>query len=199
MNGMITHEGHLGGFIYEGDIATDYPFMYEFLVKDLKISSVLDVGCGRGFALKRFQDLGCKVLGIDGSPTAIQSSIIPERTRQIDFTVSQVLPEKKYDLVFSVEFVEHVEEQYMKNYLPCFDSGKYIVMTFAGPNQPGHHHVNCQPIDYWINTFQQRGFTYDEEYTNILKEKAKTDRMHFCPQFDGNHFEHRGLFFRKMS
>jgi SAM-dependent methyltransferase len=198
MNGMVTNEGHLGGFMYEGDPATDYPCLYEFVVKDLSITSVLDVGCGRGFALKRFQDLGCKVLGIDGSPTAVQQSVISDRVKQIDFIQSQVLPEKKYDLVFSVEFVEHVEEQYMKNYLPCFDSGKYIIMTFAGPNQPGHHHVNCQPKQYWVDTFERRGFIFDEEYTNTLKEKAKLDRMQFCPTFDGNHFEHRGLFFRRQ-
>lgn len=194
---MVTYEGHLGGFMYEGDPATDYPHLYEYVVRDLNIASVLDVGCGRGFALKRFQDLGCKVLGIDGSPTAIKESVIPDRVRQIDFVQSLVQPEKKYDLIFSVEFVEHVEEQYMKNYLPCFDSGKYIIMTFAGPNQPGHHHVNCQPKEYWVKTFEDRGFKFDEKYTNVLKEKAKLDRMKFCPTFDGNHFEHRGLFFRK--
>jgi len=198
MNGMITNEGHLGGFIYEGDAATDFPTLYEFVVKDLSISSVLDVGCGRGFALKKFQDLGCKVLGIDGSPTAIEHSIIPDRVRQIDFYKSQVLPEKKYDLIFSVEFVEHVEERYMDNYLPCFDSGKFIIMTFAGPGQNGHHHVNCQPKEYWVNIFEKRGFKFDSVYTDLLKEKAKLDRMKLCPTFDGNHYEHRGLFFRKQ-
>ena len=196
-NLTMIDEGHLGGFIMEGDPATDFPNMYKYVVKDLQIKSVLDVGCGRGYALKRFQELGCHVLGIDGSPSAIENSVIPERVRQVDFTQNKVIPEKKYDLVFSVEFVEHVDEYYMENYLPCFNAGKYIIMTFAGPGQSGHHHVNCQPQEYWIHAMEKRGFTFDKDYTAKLKAEAKKDRQLLCPAFDGNHFEHRGLFFKK--
>ena len=195
--GMVVNEGHLGGFIYEGDVATTFKQMWEFLVDDLKIKSVLEVGCGRGFALKEFQNLGCHTLGIDGSPTAIQNSLTPDRVRQYDFNYQKIVPSRKYDLIYSVEFVEHVEEKFMENFLTCFDSGKFIVMTYAAPGQGGHHHVNCQPKEYWIDIMENRGFTYDDKYTNILKEKAKLDRMVNCPTFDGNHFEHRGLFFKK--
>lgn len=194
---MVINEGHLGGYIYEGDVATTFPTLWDFLIEDLNVKSILDVGCGRGFTLKHFYDRGCKVMGIDGSPSAIESNLVKERVRQYDFTRQKIEPQNNFDLVYSVEFVEHVEEQYMENFLSCFDKGKNVVITFAGPDQGGHNHVNCQPKEYWIEKIEKRGFTYDDEYTKILKEKAKHDRMTYCPTFDGNHFEHRGLFFKR--
>jgi cyclopropane fatty-acyl-phospholipid synthase-like methyltransferase len=194
---MVTSEGHLGGYLFDGDVATTYPNMHSFLVNDLQIKTVLEIGCGRGFTLKNFQELGCKVLGIDGSPSAIEKNIVPNRVKKIDFTKFKVIPEKQYDLVYSVEFVEHVEDFYKENFLSCFDSGKYILMTFADVGQGGHHHVNCKPATYWIETIEARGFTFDQNYTDLLKTYAKKDRLTFCPSFDGNHFEHRGLFFKR--
>lgn len=194
---VVTNEGHLGGYLYGGDPATTFTEMWHFLVKDLNIKRVLEIGCGRGFALKEFQKLGCHVLGIDGSPSAIKDNLVPGSVKEIDFTKTKVEPQKKYDLVYSVEFVEHVEDCYKENFLTCFDAGNYIVMTFADVDQGGHHHVNCRPASYWIETIEKRGFKFDLEYTNNLKEKAKKDRLTYCSGFDGNHFEHRGLFFKR--
>jgi cyclopropane fatty-acyl-phospholipid synthase-like methyltransferase len=193
----VLNEGHLGGYLYNGDPATTFPSMWKTLVKDLNIKSVLEIGCGRGFALKEFQKLNCHILGLDGSPSAIRDNLVPDRVKEIDFTRTKVQPQREYDLVYSVEFVEHVEECYKENFLTCFDAGKYILMTFADVGQGGHHHVNCQPASYWIETIEKRGFKFDQKYTNTLKEQAKLDRMQFCPDFDGNHFEHRGLFFKR--
>jgi SAM-dependent methyltransferase len=193
----VTNEGHLGGYLYNGDPATTFPVMWDTLITDLNIKSILEIGCGRGFALKEFQKLGCHVLGIDGSPSAVRDNLVPDRVKEIDFTKTKVEPQRQYDLVYSVEFVEHVEDRYKENFLTCFDAGNYIVMTFADIGQGGHHHVNCKPATYWIETIEARGFTFDQNYTDLLKTYAKKDRLTFCPSFDGNHFEHRGLFFKR--
>lgn len=194
---QLADEAHLGGYGYNGDPATTYPNMWKFLTKDKKIKSIIELGCARGQVLKIFNDLGCKVLGIEGCTKAIKENLLPNRVRQYDFTKVKVIPQKNYDLGIAIEFVEHVEDYYKENYLSCFDACRYVAITFAKPGQGGHHHVNCQPEEYWIDIFEKRGFTYDYEYTNILKDKAMTDRFEYCPTFDGNHFEHRGLFFRK--
>jgi len=194
---MPVVEPYLGGSMYEGDPATAFPTLWEFLVKDKNIKTVLDVGCGRGHALKIFQDLGCKVTGIEGDIEAVNTALVPGRIKCYDFTYQKVVPQKDFDLVISVEFVEHVEEKFKENFLTCFDKGKFIAMTFAGPGQGGHHHVNCQPAEYWIKEIEKRGFIYNDQYTKILKDKAISDRFNFCPTFDGNHFEHRGLFFER--
>lgn len=190
-------ESHLGGWHYNGDPATTFPHMWKFLINDKKIKSVIEIGCGRGITLKIFKDLNCKILGIEGCTKAIKENLFPNNVKQFDFTKHQVIPQKKYDLGVAIEFVEHVEDCYKENYLTCFDVCKYIAMTFAAPGQGGRHHVNCQPQEYWIEVIEKRGFRFNKDYTMLLREKALPDRFEFCPTFDGNHFEHRGLFFEK--
>ena len=51
-------EGHLGGCAIEGDVATHYPIMWSYLIDFFKIKSVIDVGCGFGYSLDFFQNLG---------------------------------------------------------------------------------------------------------------------------------------------
>ena len=43
-------------------------------------------------------------------------------------------------------------------------------MTFAWPDQPGHHHVNCQGPDYWLNKLSSVGFDYMPEVTDRSKK-----------------------------
>ena len=57
---------------------TYYPIMWERIVKDYNVKTVLDIGCGRGFSSKYFQSLGCDILGVDGSTQAGEMSLIPE-------------------------------------------------------------------------------------------------------------------------
>ena len=73
-------------------------------------------------------------------------------------------------------------------FLSSFAFCKYVAMTHAVPGQGGHHHVNCQPREYWIEHMARFGFEFDEEITNELKELAD----------EGTHYKSTGLFFRKI-
>lgn len=139
---MIT-DGHLGGYIREGDPDTYYPAMWGWLVSEFEIESVLDVGCGDGIAMNVFRELGCEVAGIDGMPQDDPAIIMH------DYTSGPYVPEKMYDLIWCCEFVEHVEEKYIANFLATFSMGRIIAMTSAQPGQAGWHHVNCQTPEYW--------------------------------------------------
>jgi hypothetical protein len=77
------------------------------------------------------------------------------------------------DIVWSCEFVEHVEEKYVDNFLAVFGRAtKAVLMTHATPGQAGHHHVNCQPADYWIERMQARGFFLEETLTEMSRSLA---------------------------
>ena len=54
-------------------------------------------------------------------------------------------------------------------------------MTHALPGQPGHHHVNCQPIEYWVAVMQAFGFETDELHTNAIR-KASTMKERYIRQ-----------------
>ena len=45
-------------------------------------------------------------------------------------------------------------------------------MTYAEPGQPGYHHVNCQPQQYWVNKVEALGYKFNAEYSESLREIA---------------------------
>jgi len=176
-----------------------YPLMWAHLVRKHGIRSVLDVGCGKGDSALNFKSLGCDIKSIDGSQEAQTTNLLGEDFVLADYSVGPSPIQTEFDLVWSCEFVEHVEERFMKNYLQDFRRGLFLAMTFAGPRQPGHHHVNCRPEEYWIRMMYSQGFDYLPEETAELREYAKKDMEKNDSESDKRffyHFMHRGLFFK---
>jgi SAM-dependent methyltransferase len=187
-HGMMT-AGHLGGYVVGGDNATYYPGLWDWLVDTWEVRSVIDVGCGEGHALSYFRDKGCKVLGIDGIPQDDPDIITWDYTNGPGNIITGVLG--MYDLAWSCEFVEHVEERYVPNFLATFACAKYVLMTHGQPGQPGWHHVNNQPSDYWRGAMAAIGYEYDEVLTAQSRGFAS---MNTDPY---NHFRRAGLAFRR--
>jgi len=141
---MNISEESLGGYVKAshafpyGDYNTRCPGLWQWAHDALHISSVLDVGCGEGHSAAYFKEIGCEVLGIDGSIEAKKNSRIHGSHIVHDFDDGPFIPEKKYDLIWSCEFVEHVDEDKVDNIMKTFGfSKKYIMMTFAAPGQIG--------------------------------------------------------------
>tara|TARA_R110002051_G_scaffold325745_2_gene430764 strand:- start:3930 stop:4619 length:690 start_codon:yes stop_codon:yes gene_type:complete len=203
-------ENHLGGCGIEGDTATHYPIMWSHLVSKFKIKSVLDVGCGFGYSLKFFEDLGCEVLGVEGSDKVIELTPLKDKILHVDYTASEFVPEKTYDLCWSCEFVEHVKEEFSPRFISTFKKSNFLAMTFAGVGQGGHHHVNENSQAYWVSKLEENGFKFELEFTEELRLKAYEDFKNPCSPVEGSehdhlckegkwnyphHFIERGLFF----
>ncbi len=197
-NNISRGEGHLGGYIpasntptpsglnvENGDPATWSPQLWHWIFDALGVRSVLDVGCGEGHCARFFAGLGCQVLGVDGSVKARRDSVIPQCHEVHDFVSGPFQPPRSFDLVWSCEFVEHVEEKYASHFLTTFrSSSRFIMMTYAAPGQPGWHHVNCRPADYWIEKLAAIGYTLDTRLTKQSRQLAEE-----------GHFRSRGLVF----
>lgn len=194
-NITMVDEGHLGGFIIENDPATYMPNLWEFLCKKIKANSVIDIGCGMGYAIEIFLKHCKDVTGIDGSKYVLENSKFKNNIISHDFSSGKINSDKIYDLAWSCEFLEHVEEKYMENYFPIFKNSKYVAVTYAGLNQDGHHHVNCKESDYWIDKFKENDLIYCHKSTMILRKKAMEDALQYNKQYNDNHFTNRGLFF----
>ena len=198
-NNIVCDEGHLGGYVRasdsgapsgldvsHGDPATWTPALWSWLVNDIGVRSMLDVGCGEGHCAAYFQQLGCAVRGVDGSPSARANSRIPNDHVVHDFARGAYEPGRTFDLVWSCEFVEHVHERHSGNFLRTFQSAsRLLLMTYAPPGQPGWHHVNCQPAEYWIERAAQHGFAFDQPLTRAARQHC-----------DAGHFRSKGLVFR---
>lgn len=195
-----SEQPHLGGYIVGGDSATYYPKLWDWLVKVYGIRSVLDIGCGEGHAIDYFarllcdgvEDDRCPIVGIDGveqdSPHIFQHDFTKSEAPMYDFTSLNT-----FDLVWSCEFVEHVDERYVSNFLDTFSYGRLTLMTHAEPGQPGHHHVNCQTSDYWKGAMAAAGFSFDKALTRWTRSLAA---MNPSPH---NHFARSGLAFVRFS
>lgn len=174
---------HLGGNSVENNPNTFSPDSYKYIIDKYNIKSVLDVGSGYGHAAKWFADQGLKATAIEGLQINCDNAVHP--TTCVDLT------EKSYttdvDMVYCVEVVEHVDKKYLNNLLDTLCCGKYIFMTHGLPKQRGHHHVNNQLPEYWINHFADRGFEQVPEDSQKIKDLSGT----------GKHIRESGMFFIK--
>jgi len=156
-----TLPSHLGGHF--GQTNVDSATLH-YLIAQYSIRSMLDVGCGPGGMVDLARSLGITAFGIDGDPHMQRDGVgVHDYTRA-------PLPAGSWDLIWCVEFVEHVEEQYQANYLATFAGGRVLFLTAAPPGFPGWHHVNCQPQSYWIALLEGHGWRLDTAATKWVRE-----------------------------
>lgn len=153
---------HLGG---HGNVTHVDVGALGYIKKTFKIESMVDIGCGTMGMFTPASVLKINYTGVDGdSNLKHKSNFILHDYQNGPCTLDQ-----KYDLGWSVEFVEHVDQKYLNNFMDSFKRCKYVCITHALPGKFGHHHVNCQPREYWINLFLENGFEYNEEHTNKIR------------------------------
>ena len=190
---------HLGGYMTGeiGDPATYYPNMWKYVIDKYHIKSVLDVGCGMGISCSFFKNNGCSVIGIEGDPLCKENSNIKDSIITHDYTIGKTNIEQEFDLSWCCEFLEHVDAQFIDNYMTDFTKCKLILITHAFPGQAGHHHVNLQNSDYWIDIFKKYNLYYNHELTNELRDIAVTDWQIHSPNHK-SHFVRSGLVFNNI-
>jgi cyclopropane fatty-acyl-phospholipid synthase-like methyltransferase len=183
--GLIT-DGKFGG--YPHGRGTWEPALWQWAVKHYAPKSMADIGCGKGWAVKFFSDVGVVARGYDGSHAAINyfyshiQKYNPKNQKDQgmllhhDFETGSI--SQRYDLIWSAEFVEHVDEKFVPNLVHSMTPNKALFLLHGLPGQQGHHHVNCQPSEYWLDKFAAVGLHYDEKTT---MESRKLSR-----------FKHRG-------
>lgn len=157
----INENKHLGGHNNNNAML---PNEIKFLQAKFNIKSMVDIGCGPAWMVELANHLGIHAIGIEGD----QSVGSKEYIKFHDFTHGPYEIANNFDLAYSVEFLEHVEEKYMDNYMAVFTKANYIFCSAAVPGQGGDHHVNEKTREYWIEKFSERGFIYDDETFNEL-------------------------------
>lgn len=185
----LVGDKHLGGYIEGGDPATFFPDLWTWLVQHLGVTSVIDVGCGEGQAIDYFTELGAHCLGIEGLPQEHPLILRHDYTLGPLPGIDQL--SFSFDLCWSCEFVEHVEEEYVPNFLSTFALATFVLMTHADPGQPGYHHVNCQPDTYWIERLASIDYELDETLTTATRIYAAANHS------PDNHYLRSGLVFRR--
>lgn len=103
-------KGGLGGYTGEG--YWDHPVHWSVYnhVKNLKPKSVFEIGCGRGYILKRLQDDGIGCNGIDISRHCYETRAMDNVHLHDILEMPWRVLEKSYDLLLSVNVLEHLPE-----------------------------------------------------------------------------------------
>jgi SAM-dependent methyltransferase len=132
----------------------------------IRINSAVDFGCGLGTWLRAFKESGVvEALGLDGKWCNTQllfKNIEEHEFRCVDMEQAIKL-DKTYDLVVSLEVIEHISEQSADTFVQSLvNAGKIILFSGAVPGQGGFNHINEQWPSYWIEKFKKhRYYFYD--------------------------------------
>ena len=155
---------HLGGHLNKTHIDTG---ALSYLLDTFDAKSFLDIGCGPGDMVHLAEQWGVTSIGIDGDFTldrGVSTNFILH-----DFTEDRLDLDTIFDIGWSCEFLEHVYEKYIPNFAPCFQKCRVLAVTYAPPGWPGHHHVNLQEEDYWIDKLAEYNLIYSKEFTDYLR------------------------------
>jgi cyclopropane fatty-acyl-phospholipid synthase-like methyltransferase len=176
---------HLGG--HGGRTHVDEGTL-TFLKETIAIKSMLDIGCGPGGMSYVAKDLDIIWLGIDGDLSLARfsnSNIISHdftlgpisNSKLIVSRTEKTFMTKEFDLAWSVEFLEHVGEKFIPNYMSAFQKCRWVVCTHAPITATnGHHHVNLRDDRYWIRRFSEHGFTFDKELSRGVRMNSTMER-----------------------
>jgi hypothetical protein len=145
------------------------------LCRHVALSSVLDVGCGRGVWVDEWRRGGvADAVGVDGAYVRTDRLLIPreqfvalELSRRFDLG-------RRFDLVQSLEVAEHISSSSAEIFVDnLVTHGDVILFSAAVPGQGGEFHVNEQPYEYWRSKFASREFAiFDFLRPHIVKIRA---------------------------
>jgi len=135
------------------------------------IKKVADIGCGPGHYSKRLNNFGWEVDGFEGNIPADKEY---DKIYHVDLTMPIDI-DTVYDLVLCLEVGEHIplkhQATFVKNVVKMV--GKYLILSWALPNQKGKGHVSCLKRDKVIDLFYEYGLHLKQDDTDFLRGKCE--------------------------
>ncbi|PCI63686.1 MAG: hypothetical protein COB37_04465 [Kordiimonadales bacterium] len=146
---------------------------FRFASEILNPNSVLDIGCGIGAYTQLFGALGAgRVMGVDGVKPD-QTMLSAKNYRQADITQLKGA-KNSFDLIVNLEVLEHREEEGALKVMRMMglSAEKAIIFSAASLDQPGNGHINCHPIEYWLEHWRTLGWGPDLGMTLGMRAAA---------------------------
>lgn len=133
------------------------------LLKSLKISSVVDIGCGLGAWLKVFEENGISdYQGLDGDWVDQSNLLIPRAKFVVQELENDFDLTRKFDLAVCLELAEHLSATRADSLIKFLTKLSPVVLFSAaipGQDLPGKmNHINEQWPEYWATKFTANNF-----------------------------------------
>jgi cyclopropane fatty-acyl-phospholipid synthase-like methyltransferase len=141
------------------------------VLREEKISSVVDLGCGTGTYSKEFKKEGFSCDCYDGNPNT--EKLTEGLCSEINLA-KEINLNKKYDCVMSLEVGEHIPKEFESIFIDNIikHSKKLVILSWAVVGQGGRGHVNEKNNDYIEKTFLDKGWKRNKEKENKLRMKS---------------------------
>lgn len=128
----------------------------------LRPSSVVDFGCGVGTWLKVFMEQGVTdAQGLELSTLSDDHYLIPPEKvlTGVNFGSQSLDISGTSDLAVCLEVGEHIDAKFSSILVENLTKTSDLVLFSAAiPGQTGVQHVNEQPLSYWRDLFEERGY-----------------------------------------
>lgn len=127
--------------------------------------TVLDMGCAFGYLVSALRKKGVQAYGIDISEYALSQA--DEKIKPYIKAMSaldELPPEfpKKYDLVVSIEMIEHLyEEDGLEVIKKMTEYADRVLLSSTDNDFAEPTHVNVQPKEYWCEKFAEHNYFRD--------------------------------------
>lgn len=159
----------------ESESALSSRELIPYLLRFVNPKSVLDVGCGTGFFLRSFMDMGViDILGLDGDYVPRDMLRIPEEQFIVHDLESEFVLDRRYDLVMCLEVAEHVSDQASDSLIKSLvRHGDLIAFSAAVPGQGGTNHVNERYLSYWHEKFSAQGYEMADILRPLIWDREK--------------------------
>ena len=137
-----------------------------------KPSSVLDFGCGDGYWLEAFHNIGVgTVCGVELWPIA--EEFVTEAAQLFIHDLRKPLNlGRRADLCLCLEVAEHLSAQDANVLCETLvqHTANTLLFSAAGPGQQGTGHINLQPSNYWVPRIERQGLIkYSAMKTNKVR------------------------------
>lgn len=169
-SGEISYQDSEEIKAFIGHIATQIKEKY-------RPKTVLDAGCAMGLLVAALRDLGVEAYGVDLSEYAISQVREDIRPYCAVGSLADPLPDslpRRYDLVVSMEVLEHIPEAEGKKAVANLCAVTDQVLFCSSPDDTEDPtHINLHRPSYWCGLFAEQGFFFaGEEKPGFLTNYA---------------------------
>jgi len=145
-----------------------------------KDESIVDLGAGCGWFVKRLRKEGWKIDGVDGTPGVweLSKKTVREGDLLNDADIQQF--SNYYDWALFSDVGEHVPKEHEQKLIDnvCKIPRKGMIVSWGYPHERGYQHVNLRTQVWVACEFAKRGWWPDDELTQLARDTSKFPRHH---------------------
>lgn len=141
--------------------------------------TVLDFGCGNGYAVRQMRSRGADWAGVEFSQTAYDKYLPEPWFYQGD---TSQFADRQFDMVYSTEVLEHVPEEEVGPTVAdlCRVAAKYLFLTISlrPSSDDNRYHCTLKSRGWWEAQFTAHGFLVDRPVVELYQPRTlKTTRQ----------------------